>query len=136
MYDYLLPLNGNLNPNARAAEGDALVIQKIRRRLLTHRGERPGLRQLGLPFLGWLAVVAPNLADVQARVQAEIIQVAGVREVRDLSVAQNGRSIDISATILLSSGRRARLRFVPTGEDSGNSNPAISLILPMEGGLF
>ncbi len=134
MYDYLLPANGALALTSRATEGDALVIQKVRRRLLTHLGERVGQRNLGLPFLDWIA--STDLAVISARVQAEIAQVVGVASVDNVSVTQEGRIVEITAQIRLSSGRKARLRFVPTGSQGGNVNPAISLILPMEGGLF
>lgn len=72
------PLTGDLAHPTRLITGMELIQQRIRLRLRRGTGEWFLDPSVGLPLLDWRQQKPPRVADIVARIQAEIREVPGV----------------------------------------------------------
>jgi hypothetical protein len=110
-FDLGLDADGDLRMPAAFITGRDALIQAARIRLSTQIGSWPLDTALGLPFREWLEAVAPPIASIQSNAQRELAGLAGVRAVRDVTVAFNEDTgvIDLGASLELDDGGRFRL---------------------------
>lgn len=97
--DILLDADGDLPVLPTHAAGIDIVMQRVRIRLSTHRGDWPLDTAEGLPYVEWLAQKPVLVQTVGALLKREIEAVAGVAKVTDWSATQTGDALRFTATI-------------------------------------
>lgn len=144
--DFLLGEDGDIRLYMRLRSGDAVTIQRIKRRLLTFGPHRitptdgsppivvPGEWILdssqGLPLLDWRAQKPPDLRQIRAFVFAEIAATPGVDSVISVQAEfdRQNQSVAVTARVRLESGTVAALEFRPPL--AGNSLPYVAILYP------
>lgn len=77
----LLTPDGDLPPAARPITGLDLVLQRVRLRLSTHRGDYTLDREAGQPYLEWAQDRRTDPEAVAVALAASVRRVPGVRQV-------------------------------------------------------
>lgn len=131
IYDIGLDDDHDLPVVCRHITGIDLVIQRVRRRLLTHYGEYIGDRRKGLPYLAWAQQKPPRTDAIGAVLRAAITSTPGVVRVSDWSGTFDvaTRALTFTGTIHTSFGDVAAT-LLPFGTPgTGNRNAVFSLLV-------
>lgn len=128
--DFLFDENGDIPLYATLATGDAVTIQRVRRRLKTFRGEWMLDKSTGLPFIEWSQQKPPDVNGQGAIVLLAITTTPGVELVEDFEAVFDSpnRRVVFTARIVLESGTVATLEFAPAL--GGNSLPYVAILFP------
>jgi hypothetical protein len=108
----------------RHTAGLAVIAQRVRCRLHTHRGDWPLDTSAGIDWIGFLGRKPVDLAGLAAELALEILATPGVTQVQDLEWSQDGGNATITATILTELG--TSLALVVDPQDS-TGNPSITV---------
>lgn len=73
----------DLPPVGEVLTGARLVLQRVRLRINTHRGEVLRDAALGLPYLEWAETMPAPVSAITSALIQEIIETPGVSSVRD-----------------------------------------------------
>lgn len=116
--------DGDLPAFCRFIQGEDETIQRLRLRMLQHRGDWILDRSAGLPYLDWGQLRSPPLEQIRAAIQVEIETCPGVERVERIDVAfvQPRQEVTVQATARLTSGQRASVLLRRSG-DALNSMP-------------
>lgn len=98
MNDVELNSAGDLQVNPRYISGLTLVAQRVRLRLLTHRGEWFLDQRLGVPYILWKDD-KPPVASMRSVIRRILETTPGVISVASLSVEYQGRKVLISGRL-------------------------------------
>ncbi len=103
MYDILLNDDGDLPERPTLVRGPQLVAQRIRRRLLMHRGEWLLDKRVGVPYRRWREQKPPRIENISAFVRDLITSTPGVVALHDYraAFAPGTRTIEVSGRILV-----------------------------------
>lgn len=111
----LQPLQGHVT-------GPAAVAQRVKWRLMTHRGEWFADPRVGLPWKSWSRQRTLPVPVVRAYLRAEVLKTPGVERVGKISIAQSGRAVSIQIEIVIASEVYA-LQFTQDLTRYGNVDP-------------
>lgn len=106
----------------RHEAGMAVIAQRVRTRLLTHKGDWPLDITKGINWIFFLAQKPLDLAALAAIISLEIQDTPGVSQVQSLEWEQVGRTATITATVLTLQGES--LSVIVSPQDS-TGNPSI-----------
>lgn len=128
--DFLFDETGDIPLYATLATGDAVTVQRVRRRLKTFRGEWMLNKRTGLPFIEWGQQKPPDVNGQGALVLIELTTTPGVELVEEFEATfdQANRRVLFTARIVLESGTVATLEFAPVL--GGNSLPFVAILFP------
>jgi delta 1-pyrroline-5-carboxylate dehydrogenase len=128
-YDILLDANGDLPKVTTHVRGWLVVVQRVNFRLATFEGEWILDTAAGLPYLTWRAQKSPNLGEIGAKIQRDILATPGV--IRLVSFAgefildeQRVRfDIELEVEDIAGETAVAEIEFFPFGATTANTNP-------------
>jgi hypothetical protein len=128
-YDILLDENGDLPKVTTHTRGWLVVVQRVQFRLSTFEGEWILDTAEGLPFLTWRSQKVPNLGEIGAKVQRDILATPGVIRLVNFAgefiLEQQRIRFDIELEVEDIAGETvvAEIEFFPFGETTRNTNP-------------
>lgn len=124
---YLDPLTGDLPSVKRGTRGGELILQRIRVRLNTHKGEIWEDKTAGLPFKRWASDKLPDLDEVAAYMRREVQAVPGVLRVDDVSTRVVGGEVRTEMTVVgpTDDALRVRLDLLRTSRSSERGEGAV-----------
>lgn len=127
MYDILLNEDGDLPERPRLVRGPEIVAQRIRRRLLMHRGEWLLDRRVGVPYARWRERKPPRLENISALVRDLITGTPGVVALHDFRAAfsPGARTIEISGRIFVEGGESLEFGGEVAGMDENSVSGAV-----------
>lgn len=126
MYDILLNDDGDLPERPTLVRGPEIVAQRIRRRLLMHRGEWLLDRRVGVPYVRWRERKPPRIENISAFVRDLITGTPGVLALHDFRAAfsPGAHTIDISGRIFVAGGEELAFEGA-TGLSENNVSGAV-----------
>lgn len=130
-------VDGDLPALTRHISGTAVILQRVRLRLLTGKGEWILDRNVGIPYLRFIRQKPPNLNEIGAFIRREIEAVPGVLSIDTFSADHNTetRRIVFKAQIsVVDEPDTIEVVVLPLGE-TGNSSPAV-LFLGRQGPIL
>ena len=127
-YDVGLDEDGDLQVHNYPVTGLALVLQRVRLRLLTFLGEWILDASKGLPFLRWIATKPPDAAVIGAVVRREIETTPGVLRVEEYTCTwiPAEQRIAIAGNVITAAGELT-IAVSPLGTRT-NRNPGLSIL--------
>lgn len=128
-YDILLDADGDLPRVTRHVRSWLTVVQRVQFRLSTFQGEWILDTDEGLPFITWRSQKKPNLGELGARVQRDILATPGV--VRLISFSgkffEDEQRIQFDIALEVEDAEDTTqvvpLAFFPFGDSRANTNP-------------
>lgn len=127
MYDILLNDDGDLPERPALVRSPEIVAQRIRRRLLMHRGEWLLDRRVGVPYGRWRERKPPRIENISAFVRDLITNTPGVLALHDFRAAfsPGAHTIGISGRIFVAGGESLEFGG-DVGMDENNVSGAIA----------
>lgn len=124
-FDLLMSADGDLVFPLRPATGDALIQQRIRRRLRTFLGDWFLDPTKGLDYLSWMTQRPPPLATISARTRAAVEGTPGVQRVERWDAVIDGQQVRVTGQILLTTGQQlaVALERNEAGIPQSNASP-------------
>lgn len=112
--DIGLDSSGDLPARTAILSGTDTTVQRIRRRLQTHRGEFLADKSVGVPWASWVASRRFPLDEAAAWIRAEIETCPGVVRVDEITSAQDGEAVVFTGTVVLLDAT-VRFELLPVG---------------------
>lgn len=130
-YDVGLDDDGDLPVVCSHITGLDLVVQRIRRRLLTFKGEYIANKRAGLPYFEWAQQKPAQVAAIGAVLRRAILAVPGVVRIDDWTGAFDAdtRALTYGGTIHTAFGD-VSATILPLGSPAaGNHSPIFHLLI-------
>src|SRR5690554_1576648 len=124
MYDLLL-VDGDLPVRPTLVRGPQLVAQRIRRRLLLHRGEWILDRRVGVPYVRWREQKPPRLENISAFVRGLITTTPGVVRLTEFKAAFAQGVVEISGRIFVAGGEELTFEGTTSLDESNVSGAVV-----------
>ena len=135
-YDILLDANGDLPKVTTHTRGWLAVVQRVQFRLSTFQGEWILDTAAGLPYLQWRSQKKPNLGEIGAKVQRDVLATPGVLRLVSFSgeffPAEQRIQFDIALEVedVGDTTQVVSLSFFPFGTTKANTNPIALYVAP------
>ncbi|HSH00109.1 MAG TPA: hypothetical protein VLB27_08670 [candidate division Zixibacteria bacterium] len=124
VFDVLLDPAGDLPISPVHVTGIRRIAQKIRLRLLTHRGEWLKDTTIGVPYQEWILDLMDDIPTIGGFIRQTIESCPGVLRVEGFTCVKSGETVSVSATIVSTKDERAELR-VSVSSEFGNFEPIV-----------
>ena len=130
-YDVGLDEDNDLPARTQHISGFELVVQRIRRRLQTVKGEWLGDVAVGLPFFEWFQQKPPQVDAIGALIRAAIESTPGVARLADWAgeLDVDTRALTFGGTIHTSDGDATIVVRPLMDPRGGNVNSALRLVI-------
>lgn len=130
-HDIGLDEDGDLPARTEHVSGFELIVQRIRRRLQTVKGEWLGDKNVGLPFFAWFQQKPPDVDGIGAIIRKAIETTPGVARLNDWtgSLDVDTRQLTYSGTIHTTDGDATLVVRPLMDPRGGNVNAALRLVI-------